>query len=241
MRLAAIACITLMLLINAACSAPTAGPSVTTTSEGQANAAPAGKDAAQAGTALVRFVNADPDNKSLELWVGDRKLFPNVAYKGLSQYEELPRGYSQFKLRSPNGTTDMAATRRELFPGRHYTFVALPAKKGPALLVGLSDNLGALDPGQARIRLINATHDVDDLDLFKEGTTMRIAHGVDAGATTSFTDLSPGAIEVHQGNQPTPMKLSMLPVVADHLYTVIVVGTKDALDAVQIVDQIEPR
>ncbi len=37
------------------------------------------------------------------------------------------------------------------------------------------------------------------------------------------------------------MKLSMLPVVADHLYTYIVVGPKDSLDAVQIVDQIEPK
>ena len=106
------------------------------------------------------------------------------------------------------------------------------------LRVGLSDNLGALDPGESRIRLINAS-EVDDLDLFKEGTNTRIAHGVDAGATTSFTDLSPGAIEVHQGNKPTPMKLSMVPVIADHLYTFIVVGTKDDLQAVQIVDEIE--
>jgi hypothetical protein len=214
---------------------------VTTTSEGQVTEAPAGKQAAQTGSALVRFVNADPNAKSLELWSGDQTLFPNVAYKSITHYEQLPRGYTQFKLRSKSNKDDVAATRRELFPGRHYTFVALPAKKGPALLVGLSDNLGALDPGQARVRLINATSDVDDLDLFKEGTNMRIAHGIDAGATTSFSDLTPGAVEVHQGNQPTPMKLSMLPVVADHLYTFIVVGSKDALDAVQIVDQIEQR
>ncbi|MEO5923114.1 MAG: DUF4397 domain-containing protein [Bryobacteraceae bacterium] len=240
MRLVAIGTSVSLGLLLCACSPQTTAPSVTTTSEGQITDAPAGKDAAEANTALVRFVNADPSGATLQLWAGDRPAFPNVAYKGISPYMQLPRGYTQFKLRVVDGKEDLASSRRELFPGRHYTFVALPpSKKGVAKLVSLSDNLGAIDPGEARIRLINATQDVDDLDLYKEGTNMRIAHGVDAGATTSFTDLAPGSIEVHQGNQPTPMKLSMLPVGADRLYTFIVVGTKDKLDAVQIVDQIE--
>ncbi len=191
MRRVSIVFVPFLILVNAACSPQTSGPSVTTTSEGQVTGGPAGKDAAEAGTALVRFVNADPNSPNLELWAGDQTLFPSTEYKAITHYELVPRGYTQFKLRSKGNKEDLVASRRELFPGRHYTFIALPAKKGPTQLVGLSDNLGALDPGSSRVRLINATRDVDDLDLFKEGTTTRIAHGVDAGATTSFTDLTP--------------------------------------------------
>ncbi len=227
------------LFLLASCSPQTSSPSVTTTSEGQVTAGPAGKDAAKEGSALVRFINADPDAKMLQVLAGDKPLFQDIGYKTITPYIELPRGYTQFKLLRPGTADELAASRRELFPGRHYTLVALPPKKGKSIFVTLSDNLGALDPGEARVRLINATNDVDDLDLFKEGTDTRIARGVDAGAATSFTDASPGSVEVHRANQPTPMKLSMLPLESDRLYTYIVVGSANSLDAVQVVDRIE--
>jgi hypothetical protein len=240
MRPVTIGAVVFVLFLSTSCSPQTSSPSVTTTSEGQVTEGPAGKDAAKEGTALVRFINADPGAKMLQVLAADKPLFQDIAYKTVTPYTELPRGYTQFKLHIPGAADEIAASRRELFPGRHYTLVALPPKKGKAILVTLSDNLGALDPGEARIRLINATTDVDDLDLFKEGTNNRIAHGVDAGAVTSFTDSTPGSVEVHKANQPTPMKLSMLPVESDRLYTFIVVGSANSLDAVQVVDRIEP-
>lgn len=240
MRPIAVSALFSALFLSSSCTPKTDTPSVTTTSEGQQTDAPAGKDAAKNNTALVRFINADPDGKPLDIVSGDKQLFKDVAFKSITPYMQLPRGVTQFKLRAAGDSTDLTTARRELFPGRHYTLVALPAKKGKSNLASLSDNLGLLDPGQARIRLINATSDVNDLDLFKEGSTTRITHGVDAGAATSFTDFAPGKVEVHQANKPTPMKLAMLPVESDRLYTFIVVGTASALDAVQVVDRIEP-
>jgi hypothetical protein len=239
MRLIAVETLLATVLAVSSCTAPTESASVTTTSEGQQSAAPAGTTAAEANTALVRFVNANPAAKGLNVLAGDTPAFENVEYKSVSAYMQMPRGYTQFVLRSPGNSTDLAATRRELFPGRHYTVVALPNRKGTDTLLSLSDNLGSLEPGEARVRLINATSNLDDIDLFKEGTDMRLAHGIDPGAATSFSDIAPGAVEVHRAGETIPMKLTMLPVEADRLYTIIVVGASNALDAVQIVDRIE--
>ena len=227
------------LFFTASCRPKTTESSVTTTSEGQLTEALPGKTAAALDTALVRFINADPAGKPLDVVTGKDVLFSAIAYKSITEYRLMPRGVTQFKLRSAGATEDMSSTRRELFPGRHYTLVALPDKKGPASLTSLSDNLGLLEPGQARVRLINGTSDVDDLDLFREGTKIRIAHGVDAGATTSFTDVAPGKVEVHQANRLPSMALSMLPIEADRLYTFIVLGKAASLDAVQVVDRME--
>lgn len=102
----------------------------------------------------------------------------------------------------------------------------------------LSDNLGSLEPGQARVRLINATLGVGDVDLYLAGGKTRLQHGVDASVVTSFTDVDPGLVEIRPQNKPGPPQLSNLKVEADRLYTFIVTGTPGALDLLQVVDRI---
>jgi hypothetical protein len=79
--------------------------------------------------------------------------------------------------------------------------------------------LGALEPGQARVRLINATTDVDDLDLYIAGTKTRLQHGIDTSMVTSVTDVDPGTLEIRPQNKPAPPQLSNLKVEADRFYT----------------------
>lgn len=223
----------------AACSEPTKEPSVTTTSEGDLTAAPPGKVAAQENVALVRFINADSEERSATIFAGDNKVYSDISYKGITAYTAVDRGYTQFKLRSGSGSEDLASTRRELFPGRHYTVIALPRRDGKSRLVSVSDNLSALDPGEARLRVINATKNVDDLALYEAGTNNRIVRAVDAGSFTTFTELQPGLVELRPKMDAPPMKLAMLPVQAGSLYTFIVIGEPNAEDLVQVEDRVE--
>jgi len=241
MKLAAPLLMIPLVLWTTACAPQTKSPSVTTTSEGQTTEAPAGTTAAQRNTALVRFVNADPGSKGLDLVLEGKHLATGVAYKSISPYVETPRGVARFKLRATDGTTDLVTNQRELFPGRHYTVLSLPRKKTEdARLVSLSDNLGFLDPGEARVRLINATTNVNDLDLFLAGTTNRILHGVSAASATSVLDMEAGAVEIQVPGRPAPPQFMNLKVEVGRLYTFIVVGTSSSLDVVQIVDRIGP-
>jgi hypothetical protein len=230
------------VLWTTGCTPLTTDPSVTTTSEGEKTEAPAGKSAAQQGNALVRVVNANAEGKGLDIVWGSETLFGDVAYKSITAYVGVPRGLAQFKLRAAGGTEDLSAGHRELLSGRHYTLVALPKEKGDARLRFLSDNLGLLEPGETRVRLINATTDVNDLDLFIAGTPNRVLHGIDAGAVaaTSFVDMEAGNVEIRSPTRPAPTLVAKLKVEGDRLYTFIVVGTASALDVVQIVDHTEP-
>jgi len=224
------------------CAPPTTSPSQTTTSEGQNAEGPSGVAAAKNNAGLVRFINADPSGAALDILVSDKPLFNGIAFKSIAPYMEVARGVSQFKLHAPGATEDVAVRRLEVFPGRHYTLVALPRGTNNTRLVSLSDSLGLLESKHARVRLINATADVDDLDMFLPGTPgTRLLHGVDSGASTSFTDVEPSMVEIRPRGQAAPANLSNLKIEASRLYTFVVTGTAKALDIVQVVDSFEQQ
>ena len=227
-------------LWTAGCSGPTLSTSVTTTSEGEANRAAPGKEAALHDTALTRFFNADSHHTPITVYAQKQPVFSDVAYKSITSYSEEPRGVTQFSLRS-DGKTDLASTRRELFPGRHYTLIALPTKKGEVHLESFSDNLGRIDPGQARVRLINATTSITDLDLYVQGTDTRILRGTGSGDILSFAEMYAADVEIRTGHKPVPKTLSNLKVDPGKLYTFIAVDDGTKLDVIQVVDQLESK
>ena len=221
------------LLCSVGCgSAVTSDPSVSTTSAGRSSEGPAGSTAAKRGNALVRFVNADVESGGADVFSADRKLFSNVAAKAVTGYLEILRGRTQFKLRTVNDTEDVATVgNRELVPGRHYTLVALPKRQGGTRLAILGDWFGLIEPGQTRVRLINATVDVDDLDLFLAGTTTHVAHGIDVGRvrTSSIGEMEPGVVEIRAPGVRMPLTLAKLSVESNRFYTFVVVGRAGAL------------
>jgi hypothetical protein len=228
-----------MLLWTAGCSPKTAEPSVTATSEGQETQATSGKAAAYRDTALLRFFNADPGHPALDVMGAKDPLFNQVKYKSITPYIEAARGVTQFAT-SAGGAKNLATTRRELFPGRHYTVMALPGKKGAARLVSFSDDLGKIDPEQARVRLINATTDIDDLDLYIQGTDTRVLHGSGSGDVVSFAEMYAAMVEIRPSKKSVPKAFSNLMVEPGRLYTFVAVDDGGTLDVVQIVDRLEP-
>jgi hypothetical protein len=220
------------------CGGPTSETSITTTSEGEAHRSEPGKSAARDNTALIRFFNADSQRPSLAVYSQNNAVFNDVAYKKITSYQEADRGVTQFAL-SADGK--MEPTRRELFPGRHYTFIALPAKKGEGHLESLSDNLGRIEPGQARVRLINATTTVKDLDLYIQSTSTRVLRGSGSGDIVSFAEMYAADVEIRADNKPASGTLANLKVEPGKLYTFVAVNDGGNLDIVQIVDELESK
>jgi len=231
--------VALVVLCITGCSPQTKEPSITTTSEGQKSKGSAGTAAARADTSLVRFINADSDMNNMDLWSEGVRVFSNVAYRTTTPYMELQARDGEFALRKTGEAQDVAAAHRETFPGRHYTLVGLPEGYRSSRLAVLSDKMGELEPGQARVRLINATTGVADLDLYLAGTNTRIGHGVDPGSANSFTDVKPGMLDIRQAGQPAYQRLSKLKLDADRLYTFVVTGAATAPELLQIVDRID--
>jgi hypothetical protein len=217
----------------------TTGPSETTTSQGQEAQAVAGTTAARNADALIKFINADPEGKSMDIWSRDASVFSDVPYKTTTPYIEIPAGETRFELRENGRDEQLSANLRLLMFGRHYTLVALPRRDRTSKLALMIDNLGLLEPGNVRVRLINATADIDDLDLYIAGTKTRIQSGVDASMVTSFADTAPGMLEIRRSNQPPIPALSKIQVEANRLYTFVVVGNAAALELLRIETRID--
>lgn len=226
------------MLLTLACSPKTEGPSVTTTSEGQKSEAPAGVVAAQNNVALIRFLNADP-RSTLNVYLAKDPLFSGVDYKAVTEYKETERGVAQFRVQPPEESKEWATARRELFPGRHYTVLAFPGKKGGNILLTLSDNLGKIDPGIVRLRLINASTDIDDLELYVVGEPKALLHGTDAGKIASFVDMEPGSVEIRTAKGKPYQNFGNIKVEANRLYTFVAMGTSKNPELVQIVDRVD--
>jgi hypothetical protein len=224
---------------TAGCDRKSGSPLETKTSEGQATEAPAGKAAARGDRALVRFINADPRDKSSELWAGDTRLFTAIAYKDVSPYLEIPSQATQFRLREANGTANLASIHDELFAGRSYTYVALPGKDSRTSLAELSDDLKPPKAGKARVRVINATRHLDNLELYRVGGKKGIGPRVRTGASTDFKDVDPGTFEIRPANQPPVEVLSNLVVDQDRFYTFVVLGSEGNLDVVRVEERLD--
>lgn len=237
MRYALVVAAGTVLACMSACERKTTSASETVT-DGHKSEAPPGVAVAREDRALVRFLNADPTGKPRELWSSDARVFSQVPYKSITPYVEVPTKVLQFRVRETEGPEDLITAREELFAGRHYTLVAIPRKDGTSILLKISDDLNQPKPGQAKVRVINATADVDNLDLYRAGSKKKIEKGVDADASTKFTEVDPGMFEIRPAKQPVVPRLTKLPVDANRFYTFMVVGKTGDLDVVRIEDKL---
>src|SRR5262245_58201025 len=148
---------------------------VTTTTEKGASTAPPAKEAEKANKALVRVVNALPGPAPVDAFIGDTKEFSNVAYKAVTPYKETPDVQKQFVIRpaGKDSAQPLAQNTEGISGGDHYTAIAMPASDGQPTLKVVSDNLTPPPSGKASVRVINASPDADEVDVFIKGKADR--------------------------------------------------------------------
>src|SRR5215475_16161556 len=219
---------------------------VTTTTEKGASTAPPAKEAEKANKALVRVVNALPGTAPVDVFVGDTKEFNNVAYKAVTPYKETPDVQKQFAIKpaGQDSAQPLAQNTEGISGGDHYTAIAMPNPDGQPTLKVIPDKLTPPPSGKASVRVINASPDAGELDVFVKGKEEALVSGVNPETVTNYKEIDPvtGALEVRPEGKPNALvTVPAQKFEAGHLYTIIVTGkAKGApkLEAVKIDDQL---
>jgi hypothetical protein len=247
----------LLLLAAAGCGlagSDQGGPVTTKTAAGTTTAPPAAEVAARKN-ALVRFVHAVPGLAPVDVFAGDGKAFEAVTYKQVTAYRELPTASALFRLRlAGQAAADPLAEKSEGFgTGHHHTAVAFPAAESGLFSKGagvelrfVADEFVPPAAGRARVRVVNASPDLGEADLYATGRAEPLVKGAKPGAVSAYVETEPAGagVEVRRaGENITTLAVPNLKIEAGRLYTVFIVGgTKGtaALESFAVEDQLAP-
>lgn len=239
-RLTLLMVTTVLLLASAACAGAGSDQTrqvLTRTDGGPFTALPASEVAGRKN-ALARFVHAVPGLAAVDLYANDSKAFGGAAYKSVSAYGELPSASQSFRLRLAGSGQETAEPLTEkseaLGTGRHHTVVALPArasglfsKDGAVELRFVADEFAEPAAGRAKVRVINASPDMDELDLYAAGRAEPLVKGAKFGAASNYFEVEPAGagLEVRRaGENITTLNMPEMKIEAGRLYTIFVVG-----------------
>lgn len=180
--------------------------------------------------ALVRFIQAVPEVDSADVFADDMLVFTNVSYQTVTAYREVPDHRLTFRLR-PGGqhmAEPMAEESQGLSAGKHYTVIAVrDATNAKADIRVLEDELLPPTPGKTKVRWINATPDLEEIDVYAPGTEKPLFSGVNFKAHTDYAEVSPmsGPLQVHRAGEKTPVfTISKTDCLAGNLYTIVITG-----------------
>jgi len=242
------------LLFAVACNESRDTGSVTTQSSQGTSVAPDAESVENRDNALVRVVNAIPGGAA-SIYADDSVAFQSVAYKAVSEWQEMPDDYFGFKVVQVGqsiGTDTLAENREKLSNGGHYTIVALPEDKAnPSQgdeygdLRVLDDELKPMTDGKARVRFINAVPGLEtDIDVIRSSDDKALVDGVNYGNEAGWNDEDPwtGALEVRLDGKETA--LATIPAVefqAGRSYTFIFTGTPRNVEVIRFSDDVSQR
>ncbi|HEU4800075.1 MAG TPA: DUF4397 domain-containing protein [Gemmatimonadales bacterium] len=242
------------LLFAVACNESRDTGSVTTQSSQGTSVAPDAESVEGRDNALVRVVNAIPGSPA-SIYADDSVAFESVAYKAVSEWEEMPDDFFGFKVVQVGqsiGTDTLAENREKLSNGGHYTIVALPEDRAnPSQgdeygdLRVLDDELKPMTEGKARVRFINAVAGLEtDIDVIRSGDNEALVEGVNYGNEAGWNDEDPwtGALEVRlDGNETALATIPAVEFQAGRSYTFIFAGTPESVEVIRFSDDVHPQ
>lgn len=218
------------LLLAAACSSESNQnqPVTTTTNTGTSNAPPAA-EVKQRGNALMRIIQVAPGGLSVDVFADDTKVFSVVAYKTTSPYKEVSGERHTFRIRPAGQDTaqPLAENSEGLSDGKHYTVVAWAGTDGKPGLSIVDDDLVPPSSGKAKLRLIHASADAGEVDVYAKEGNKKLLGGVDFRNATSYSEVDPmsGTIEVRpEGKANSVLTIPNAKFDAGNIYTIVVVG-----------------
>lgn len=242
--------LTLPLLALSGCGGSgTENQPVTTTTPAGQSTAPTAAAARERDHALVRMIHTVPAGAAVDLFADDVVVFRGIDYKTTTPYQELEGARHRFRLR-PAGMSTAAALAENsegLSNGTHYTIVALPGQDdAPAALRVIDDDVQRPDTGQARLRIIHASRDARQVDVFAQGHATALFPGLAFQTVTDYQPVAPAStiLEVRaDGARDAMLVLPAVRFEAGKSYTIVLVGqlrSAPKLEALVIEDQVGP-
>jgi hypothetical protein len=218
-------CLAAALLAGCA-GAKTREPVVSSTGGGKTTSE-SGDSAAKRGKSLVRLVNALPD-QALDLTTEDRATFVNVGFKDVTPYTEIGDNLVKFRVRANDGDSVLAENSETLLDGHRYTLITMPTKDGKVSIKVVRDEL-VPDSGKARLRVIQATPGLSDVDVALSEQKGLVFDNVKYGTEAGYKDVLPATatLEFRIGDPPhvtVPLRLTTMSLAAGRAYTIVLVG-----------------
>ncbi|CAN5438849.1 hypothetical protein BH20ACI3_BH20ACI3_19200 [soil metagenome] len=173
----------LALMLVAACSSESnQNQPVTTTTNAGTSKAPPATEVKQRGNALVRVINAVPAGPSVDVFADDTKVFTGIAYKTTTAYKEVSGERHTFRIRPKGQDTaqPLAENSEGLSYGKHYTVIAMAEANGKPTLYVYDDDLVPPSSGKAKVRVIHASADAGEVEVYAKEGNKKLFGGVNA-------------------------------------------------------------
>ncbi|HEY8224185.1 MAG TPA: DUF4397 domain-containing protein [Pyrinomonadaceae bacterium] len=218
------------LLLVAGCSRESnQNQSVTTTTNSGTSSAPPATEVKQRGNALVRVIHAVPGGAALDFFADDKKLFTGIGYKSTSPYEEVSGERHSFRIRPTGQDTaqPLAENSEGLSDGRHYTVIAMADANGKSAISIYDDDLVPPSAGKAKVRVIHASADAGEVDVYAKQGNKKLFGGVNALSQASYTEVDPmtATLEVRpEGQNNAVLTIPNAKFNAGDTYTIVLTG-----------------
>src|SRR5215211_731109 len=209
------------------------------------HAAPAmAQDESVEADATLRVIHASPGAPEVDVLLDGQTLLQGLAYGTASSYATITPEEHRLQV-VPTGQTADAAVVDETIdaaPGQAYflaVFGLLNDIGGDVYDVDLSE----IEPGNARVRLINFSPDAGAIDLLETGGDEWFSD-VDMGDASDYTDIAPGtySADVRGDDDQSLLAVSELPFEETRVYDVVVLGqiADDSLELQSLVTTVSP-
>lgn len=202
------------------------------------------QDATAEADATLRVIHAAPGAPAVDVLLDGQTLLHGVAYGTASSYATITPEEHRVQI-IPTGQTADAAVVDETIdaaPGQAYllaVFGLLNEIGGDVYEIDLSE----IEPGNARVRLINFSPDAGEIDLLETGGDEWFGD-VELGDASDYRDIAPGtySADVRGADDRVLLTVSELPFAETRVYDVVVLGqiADDSLALQSLVTTVSP-
>ncbi|MCA9879679.1 MAG: DUF4397 domain-containing protein, partial [Thermomicrobiales bacterium] len=202
------------------------------------------QDDAVRADATIRVIHASPDAPAMDVLLDGQPLLDNVSPDSASDYLAVTAETHRLQI-VPAGQTAAAALVDEEIdaaPGAAY-IVAVYGRLNDVQGAVIDVGLGEIEPGTARVRLLNFSPDAGAVDLAETGGDVWFDN-VDLGEVTDYRDVTPGGISADlRGDDDWVLQtIPELGFADARVYDVVVLGqvADDSLTVVNLATQVSP-
>ena len=188
-----------------------------------------GDASAQAGDARLRVLHASPDAPAVDVYLDGSEAVSDLAFGSITDYVPVPSGAHAVQVfpssANGSGTPVIDVPTLTLDAGKDYT-VAAVGKLADIEPVVLVDNNGAPAAGNAHIRVVHASPDAPNVDIFAAGAGV-VVPDLAFKEASAYLPLPAGSYDLEvrgAGSQTAVLSLPDTQLEAGRVYTAFAIG-----------------
>jgi hypothetical protein len=188
-----------------------------------------GDASAQSGDARLRVLHASPDAPAVDVYLDGSEAVGDLAFGSVTDYVPVPAGAHAVQVfpssANGSGTPVIDVPTLTLDAGKDYTVAAVGklADIEPLVLV---DNNGAPAAGNAHIRVVHASPDAPNVDIFAAGAGV-VVPDLAFKEASAYLPLPAGSYDLEvrgAGSQTAVLSLPDTQLDAGKVYTAFAIG-----------------